>query len=226
MQSPRRRGEASTKAVLPFGTELRAIESFVKVTFVVLLCGSSYLAGSLIGGNSLEISSPNAPHGVETLVNGGLDAAGAPSKEECQRAKRRWVDLQVTKEVERREEENLPSKDGVSPGKKNKKEETRRFPQTTGNYANGMARVKKDELNRFFDLGNPLDKGEGTGEEDAIIIYQNKKAFPSSKSLAYSVEYEDGNGIPVLDPKTATENCDAMNVRERTRTVGRGFICV
>lgn len=204
----RGRGFQATNLVLPL----------VKVSFVVLLCGSSYLAGSLIGGNSLDIlDSSHAPHGVGMLVNGGLD--GAPSKEECQQAKRRWVDLQVTSEVERREKENLPPKDdGVSPGKR-KREERRRFPKTTGNYASGMARVKKDDLNSFFDFGNPLDKGKGTGEEDAIIIYQNKKAFPSSESLSHSIEYEDGNGIPILDPETATENCDAMNVRELNLTV-------
>ena len=204
-----RRGLQAIKLVLPL----------VKVSFVVLLCGSSYLAGSLIGGNSLEISSSNAPHGVGMLVNGGLD--GAPSKEECQQAKERWIDLQVTREVERREKENPPKNDVVIPGKR-KKEERRRFPKTTGNYASGMARVKKDDLNSFFDFGNPLDKGQGTGEEDAIIIYQNKKAFPSSKSLSHSIEFEDGNGIPVLDPQTATENCDAMNVSERIRTVRQG----
>ena len=80
-------------------------------------------------------------------------------------------------------------------------------------FVNGIARVKKDELTDFFDFGNPVEKGKGTGEEDAIILYQNKKAFPSTDTtLTSAVEYNDGKGIPLTDPQTATENCDAMNV--------------
>lgn len=80
-------------------------------------------------------------------------------------------------------------------------------------FATGIARVNKDELNAFFDFGNPVEKGDGTGDEDAIIIYNDRKAMPSSDQiLARAVEYNDGQGIPLLDTQTATENCDGMNV--------------
>jgi hypothetical protein len=91
--------------------------------------------------------------------------------------------------------------------------QVKRFPNTMERFATGIARVNKDELNSFFDFGNPVEKGDGTGDEDAIIIYNDKNAIPSSdKSIAHAVEYNDGNGIPLLDTKTATENCDGMNV--------------
>lgn len=89
---------------------------------------------------------------------------------------------------------------------------TPRFPQQMQRFANGMTRVKKDDLNKYFDFGNPMDPGKGTGEEDAIILYHNKKSLPNDKKLAYSAEYDDGNGLPLTDPQTATENCDSMNV--------------
>jgi hypothetical protein len=91
--------------------------------------------------------------------------------------------------------------------------QVKRFPATMERFATGIARVNKDELNAFFDFGNPVEKGDGTGDEDAIIIYNDRKAMPSSDQiLARAVEYNDGQGIPLLDTQTATENCDGMNV--------------
>lgn len=89
----------------------------------------------------------------------------------------------------------------------------KRFPETMSHFATGIARVNKDELNGVFDFGNPVEKSDGKGDEDAIIIYNDKRALPTSdKTLAHAVEYNDGNGIPMLDTQTATENCDGMNV--------------
>jgi hypothetical protein len=92
--------------------------------------------------------------------------------------------------------------------------QTRRFASTsTGKLANGVARVKKDDINQFFDFGNPVDRGEGTSVEDALVLYQKKQALPSSdKFLAHSAEYNDGMGIPLTDSETATESCETMNV--------------
>ena len=61
---------------------------FVKLTFVLLICGSSYLAGSLWGRHSLE---PNlAPLGVEQLFRDG-DKNDA----ECEEARRKWIEQRV-----------------------------------------------------------------------------------------------------------------------------------
>jgi hypothetical protein len=90
----------------------------------------------------------------------------------------------------------------------------RRFSSSSmGKSLNGVIRVTKDDINEFFDLGNPMERGQGTTVEDALLLYQKREAFPTSnESLMHSVEYDDGNGIPLTDAGTATENCDAMNV--------------
>lgn len=89
----------------------------------------------------------------------------------------------------------------------------KRFPDTMQRFARGIARINKDELNDQFDFGNPVEKSDGTGDEDAIIIYNDWKAIPTSdKGISHAVEYNDGRGIPLLDAQTATENCDGMNV--------------
>lgn len=190
----------------------------VKVTFILLLCCSSYLAGSLFGHHQRDI---NSLHGesmsVGRLIHGdGIlpvkkDSEGAAV--DCKKAEEEYIERRVQEELEkhRKQEGDTPQHTSAL---KSKGGEARRFPEKTMNkFANGLARVKKDDLNEFFDFGNPVETGKGTGEEDAIILYQNKLAFPSSdKSLAHSIEYNDGTGIPLTDPKTATENCDAMNV--------------
>ncbi len=89
---------------------------------------------------------------------------------------------------------------------------------------NGIARVPKDEFVTTYDYGPPMDKGEGTNGQDAIILYNSPKAIPTSNSdHAHAIkngntgEDEGGGGgggglIPLLTTKEATENCDVMNV--------------
>jgi len=184
----------------------------VKVTFLLLLCGSSYLAGSLLGHRSLDLTLIHGEsmsvgrmiHGDTPLSRKDVDVAV-----DCEEAEEQLIQFHVKQELEKHEKQR-----GAESSKSTSASETRRFPpKTMDKFANGLARVKKDEINEFFDFGNPMTRGEGTGEEDAIILYGNKKALPSTdKFLAHSTEYDDGKGIPLTDPKTATENCDAMNV--------------
>mmetsp|Transcript_23332 Transcript_23332/g.42997 ORF Transcript_23332/g.42997 Transcript_23332/m.42997 type:complete len:637 (+) Transcript_23332:166-2076(+) len=180
----------------------------VKSTFVLLLCGSSYLAGSLFGYHSMDLTRMHAPMSVGRMIHGAESLSGNDlgNAADCNEAEKQFIESKVKEELEKhRKKSGEESSNSAS--------QTRRFPKTMAQNANGMARVKKDDLDEFFDFGNPMDGGEGTGEEDAIIIYQSKKALPSTdKSLAHSAEYNDGKGIPLMDPKTATENCDGMNV--------------
>jgi len=182
----------------------------VKLTFVVLLCGSSYLAGSIWGRHSLEMSS-TAPMSVGSLIHGpGVSGGDVDSGMDCEKVRRELINSEVKKELEKHMNE---LKSPASPVENNDSHAaTPRFPQQMQRFANGMTRVKKDDLNEYFDFGNPMDPGKGTGEEDAIILYHNKKSLPNDKKLAYSAEYDDGKGIPMTDPETATENCDSMNV--------------
>ena len=188
----------------------------VKITFVLLLCGSSYLAGSILGHQSLDDSTNTLIHGegmsVGRLIHGEISLPSTnkfdTTSGKCKQAENAFIELQVKKELEEHRKQNSSIEEVSSDS------QTRRFPaKSMLKFVNGIARVKKDELNDFFDFGNPVEKGKGTGEEDAIILYQNKKAFPSTDTtLTSAVEYNDGKGIPLTDPQTATENCDAMNV--------------
>lgn len=63
----------------------------VKITFVLLICGSSYLAGSLWGRHSLELH--GAPLSVESLVRGGTARDAADT--ECKQTREKWIELRV-----------------------------------------------------------------------------------------------------------------------------------
>lgn len=67
----------------------------VKVTFVSLICGSSYLAGSLWGRHSLEAH--DAPLSVRSMIRNGVD--GGANDAECEEARRSWIELRVLEGV-------------------------------------------------------------------------------------------------------------------------------
>mmetsp|Transcript_333 Transcript_333/g.762 ORF Transcript_333/g.762 Transcript_333/m.762 type:complete len:651 (-) Transcript_333:506-2458(-) len=196
---------------------VKTVILLVKVTFALLLCGSSYLAGSFLGHQSMDSTSIHGEitsvgrliHGESLLPKSDLGNAMAM---DCEKAEKELIESEVEKELEKiRTQESQQ----ITKGKdETSSSHTRRFPQKTmNNFAYGIARTKKDDLNKLFEFGNPMDAGQGAGKEDAIIIYQTSKALPSTNErLAHSAEYDDGKGIPLTDPKTATENCDAMNV--------------
>lgn len=209
-----------------------ALVLLVKISFVALVCGSSYIAGSLWGRHSLETHV--APLSVGILVRGGgtgADVAG------CEEAREKWIELRVLEgsivsimqsffvhyyenliceiyrtflELDKHAQDELPH--GLSNNNPNPSiSDSKRFPTTMEKFATGIARVKKDDLDAFFNFGNPVEVGAGSGDEDAIIIYNDKKAMPSDKTLAHAAQYNTGE-IPLMDPQTATANCDGMNV--------------
>jgi len=195
--------------------------SIVKVTFLLLLCGTSYLAGSLNGHQStLDYTAlvvGNEGMSVGRLIHGEkMISSDTPSNSDCRKVQEEFIELQVKKEVEEHRKKLLSERlDGNDTQQQQQyKQQSRRFPsKSMSKFINGISRVKKDELNDFFDFGNPIEQGKGTGQEDSIIIYQNKEAYPTdSAALQSSVEHDDGNGIPLTDTQSATENCDAMNV--------------
>ncbi len=181
----------------------------IKLTFVCLLCGSSYLAGSLWGRQSIELSM-HAPMSVGNMMQGNLGSTVETKRSavDCQKLEEELIEIQVKEELAKHNK--IP--DAAKSNNNNMNPQDRRFPKTMEKFANGIARVNKDKLGDFFDFGNPLSKGKGTGQEDALIIYHSKGALPTDESVAHSVTVNDGNGIPLLEPQTATENCDAMNV--------------
>ena len=177
---------------------------FIKLTFVCLLCGSSYLAGSLWGQHSLEMNMNT--HSVGSMMHGSFLAGTVEKKKtnnvDCSKIEEELIELQVKEELAKHKKQADATKSTT---------EERRFPDTMERFANGIARVNKDKLDEFFDFGNPIKKGQ-KGTEDALVLYHSKNAIPKDASVAHSVTFDDGNGIPLLDIPTATENCDAMNV--------------
>lgn len=149
----------------------------------------------------------HAPMSVGSMMHGNLGGTVQTKKSnvDCKKIEEEFIEMQVKEELAKH-------KKNTDAANNNSKSQQRRFPKTTEKFANGIGRINKDKLNEFFDFGNPLNTGKGTGQEDALIIYHSKGSIPKDESLAHSVAFDDGNGIPLLDPQTATENCDAMNV--------------
>jgi hypothetical protein len=187
------------------------------MTFVLLLCGSSYLAGSMFGHTSTTDPLGGMIHGedvgVGRMIRGDnvRGESGNAVVKKCETTDEELIELHVKRGLEIRGRK-------AKGGGKDDSEATRtrrRFPTSSmGKSLNGVVRVTKDDINDFFDFGNPVDPGHGTSVEDALMLYQKKEAFPSSDEfLKRAVEYDDdGSGIPPTDAKTATENCDTMNV--------------
>jgi hypothetical protein len=198
---------------------LRFLRLLVQGLFILLLCTSSYLAGFIFGHHSnpestllygaimsvdrsihsrlSDISSVRTEYNRVT-DDGGNDCLKNMSDEQI-------VEFHVQRELEKhREGEPRVAK-------------TRRFPEKTmGRFLNGMVRVKKGDIDKYFDFGNPLEVGHaGNSVEDALVMFSHPKSLSSMKNqrLAHSALHVDAtSGIPLTDPKTATEHCDSMNV--------------
>jgi len=91
----------------------------------------------------------------------------------CQHAEQEFIETLVQVELE-----NHRLKMTTKSNNESSSDQKRRFPKTLEKVSNGMARIKKDELGDYFDIGNPMDAGQHTGEEDAILIYHSKKITP------------------------------------------------
>ena len=153
----------------------------------------------------------HAPMSVGNMMQGnylGSTVEKKKSSVDCQKLEEELIEMQVKEELAKHKQMT----DEAKSNNNDIQSQDRRFPKTMSKFANGIARVSKDKLDEFFDFGNPLTKGQGTGQEDALILYHSAQAKPRDESVAHSVTYDDGNGILLLDPALATENCDAMNV--------------
>lgn len=218
---------------------LRLLRMLVQGLFVLLLCTSSYLAGFLFGHHSTPdstvlygaiMSVDRSIHGhslsdiaTRTVLNNvvtndaGSDCLHDMSDEEL-------VEFHVQRGLEKRREEQELGEGSMAVDSKVKVAapsssslKIRRFPdKTMGRFLNGMVRVKKGDLDEYFDFGNPLEVGHSKSNvEDALVLYSYPKSLSSMKDkrLANAAQYIDASsGIPLTDPNTATEHCDSMNV--------------
>ena len=87
--------------------------------------------------------------------------------------------------------------------------EARDDPDDHSQFASRILKTNKDALLKMYDYGNPIDKGDGSTMEHALLIY-NRKAATEANSI---IPLTTSNEIPLIsDPEAATRNCDIMNV--------------
>lgn len=122
-------------------------------------------------------------------------------------------DPRIVDIVEQRVEAEL-SKAGASDLNIGRTPDTLRFDSKVAGYAQGMARVQKDDFLTKFDYGPPMDKGFGSKTSDVLLLYNTVGSTPTHPDTAHVVRYDiaGGTGIPSLDVDDATENCHTMNV--------------
>lgn len=218
---------------------LRILRLVVQGLFIILLCTSSYLAGFLCGHHSTPestflhgaiMSVDRSLHShlsdlssIRTAVNeatnnddDGSDCLQNMSEEQI-------IQFYVKRELvkQRKEqaatEESMPVDSMKLVAPSSSSSNTRRFPEKTmGRFLNGMVRVKKGDVDDYFDFGNPIEVDHaGSNVDDALVLYSYPKSltFMKDKQLSHSAQYVDAySGIPLTDPETATEHCDSMNV--------------
>jgi len=200
----------------------RYIFVLVQTAFVLLLCGSSYLAGSIYGHSTSLSKNHGNTIGVGRLIQHHDDAKSGSVVDCTNLSEEQLIEIYVKREVEKHhfQENEDDRSDGDNEDEldnelENGLQQMRRFPKKSmGGSLNGMVRIKKDNINDYFDFGNPVETGDGTSTEDVLMLYQKKEGLPASdKLLAHSAIYDDGFvDIPLTDATTATENCDTMNV--------------
>ncbi len=220
-----RRSRDAAAAVVDLATDhnFRSLLFLVRTTFVLLLCGSSYLAGSMFGHNRLGNAKHGEGVGVGRLmmmrdgngndVRGGGEGGGdtddevaAAALRRCDITREKLIEMHVRRgldEQRRRGEEEEDDDDTGEGGGRGTTTTTttatgkrRRFPSSTmGKSINGLVRVTKDGINDLYDFGNPVDIGHGTTVEDALLFYQKREAYPTSdESLRRDVEYDEYDG--------------------------------
>ncbi|KAL7539259.1 hypothetical protein ACHAXR_010753 [Thalassiosira sp. AJA248-18] len=179
---------------------------FRTVTWILIVLCTSFLAFYL--GVWTGIQAAPGPEGGERKLN-----ASNLSDAELQRK----VETLAKQKVKAQLEElckKLPSaipKDSPQTPQKKGKGVSNLFSKSVSHFAQGLARVAKDDLMRTFDFGVPPNAN--TEDLDALILYNKKEALPSDENVARAARYEDPTKpLPFLTANTATENCDTMNV--------------
>ena len=99
---------------------------------------------------------------------------------------------------------------------------TKRFPESVSHFAKGLVRINRQELFDRYDFGVPMNPN--ANKQDILMLYDSERSMPSNdKQIAHAAEY--GGEIPKLDAKSATSNCDMMNVMFLKRPDGDPRMC-
>lgn len=84
-----------------------------------------------------------------------------------------------------------------------------KFPKSTQNFAQGLARVPKAEFFEQFDIGVPMDRVDDPASE-VLLLYNHEKAFASDYKKMSKIT--DDSSFPQLNAADAVENCEYLHV--------------
>jgi len=84
-----------------------------------------------------------------------------------------------------------------------------KFPDTTQNFAQGLARTSKTDFFSHFDLGVPMDLPTAK-DSDVLLLYNREKAFPDTYKNPSMLT--DSSSIPEVAMDDAVKNCDYLHV--------------
>jgi len=182
---------------------------FRTVTWILIVLCSSFLSfygGVWTGLQASSSSTNNSNIGAPTSFNNIND-------HEIQRRVEKLAEQKVNEQLDTLCKQ-LPKDDLSNIYQRAEKVNERGsslFTKSMSSYAKGLARVSKTDLMSEFDFGVPPNAdSEGI---DALILYNKHDSLPSNENIAKAVRYEDPTKpLPFLPAKTATENCDTMNV--------------
>ena len=89
-----------------------------------------------------------------------------------------------------------------------------RFGPGMSSFAVGMAKTTKQEFVKYYDFGYPSDVSPKAGGSEVLVLYQHPEAISTSvgEDRTNAIRMETLAGVPMLNARDATEQCEAMNV--------------
>jgi len=97
----------------------------------------------------------------------------------------------------------------ASASSKQQKSSLVKFPDTTKNFAQGLARTSKTDFFEHFDIGVPMDIPKAK-DSDVLLLYNREEAFPNAYKDPSTIT--DDSSIPQLTTHHAIKNCDYVHV--------------
>lgn len=83
------------------------------------------------------------------------------------------------------------------------------FPENVHEFAEGMAFIGRDDFNKRFDMGVPLDPSNQQNNK-VLLLYGHNSALPSDKEAR--LKAQKTGEIPTFNVFQGIQNCDVLNV--------------
>jgi hypothetical protein len=119
-----------------------------------------------------------------------------------------FMDAKVEALAQRRVSE-LQALQSESAASKQQKPSLVKFPDTTKNFAQGLARTSKTDFFEHFDIGVPMDPPQDN-DSDVLLLYNREKALPNAYKDPSMIT--DDSSIPQLTTHHAIKNCEYVHV--------------